>query len=77
LRDRRIAMLRVMKKRALSAVLWLYAGWYLGAMIAHQFDLSAALGPILGVAAAAIIAGDPRRIIWHHSKPTELRTEPA
>ena len=70
-------MLRAMKKRALSAVLWLYAGWYLGAMIAHQFDLSPALGPILGVAAAAIIAGDPRRIIWHRAQPTELRTEPA
>ena len=53
-----------MKKRALSAVLWLYAGWYVGAMIAHVFDLSIALGPIVGVAAAAIIAGDPRRIIW-------------
>ena len=53
-----------MKKRALSAVLWFYAVWYAGAMIAQVFGLSPALGPILGTAAAAIIAGDPRGIIW-------------
>ena len=53
-----------MKKRALSAVLWFYAVWYAGAMIAQIFALSPALGPILGTAAAALIAGDPRGIIW-------------
>jgi hypothetical protein len=53
-----------MKKRALAAVLWFYAIWYAGAMIAQVFGLSPALGPILGTAAAAIIAGDPRGIIW-------------
>ena len=53
-----------MKKRALAAVLWFYAIWYAGAMIAQVFSLSPALGPILGTAAAALIAGDPRGIIW-------------
>jgi hypothetical protein len=53
-----------MKKRALAAVLWFYAIWYAGAMIAQVFGLSPALGPILGTAAAAMIAGDPRGIIW-------------
>jgi len=57
-------MLRGMKKRALAAVLWFYAIWYAGAMIAQVLGLSPALGPILGTAAAAIIAGDPRGIIW-------------
>ena len=61
-------MLRGMKKRALAAVLWFYAFWYAGAMIAQVFGLTPALGPILGTAAAALIAGDPRRIIWT-SKP--------
>ncbi len=54
-----------MKKRALAVVLWFYAAWYAGAMIAHVLGLSAALGPILGTAAAGIIGGDPRGIIWN------------
>jgi hypothetical protein len=57
-----------MKKRALAALLWFYAMWYVGAMVASVLSLSPALGPILGVAAAAVIAGDPRRIIW--TRPT-------
>jgi hypothetical protein len=66
-----------MKKRALSAVLWFYCGWYAGAMVAHALNVSIAIGPILGVAAAALIAGDPRGIIWSRSTSTKLRTEPA
>ena len=57
-----------MKKRAAAALLWFYAAWYAGAMVAHVLGLSAALGPILGTAAAAIVAGDPRRIIWSRAK---------
>ena len=57
-----------MKKRALATILWFYAAWYAGAMVAHVLGLSPVLGPILGTAAAAIVAGDPRRIIW--SRPT-------
>jgi hypothetical protein len=66
-----------MKKRALSAVLWFYCGWYAGAMVAHALNVSIAIGPILGVAAAALIAGDPRGLIWSRSSSTKLRTEPA
>ena len=58
-----------MKKRVLSGVLWLFTGWYAGALIAHFADISTALGPILGVAAAALIAGDPRGIIWRPKAP--------
>lgn len=54
-----------MKKRALAAVLWAVMGWYIGAAIAWFLDLGPALGPILAVAAAAIVAGDPRGIIWN------------
>jgi len=69
-----------MKKRALAAVLWFYAIWYAGAMIAQVLGLSPALGPILGTAAAAIIAGDPRGIIWTKtstkSKPSTKSATP-
>lgn len=53
-----------MKKRVFAALLWFYTGWYAGAMIATLVGISPALGPILGTAAAALIAGDPRGIIW-------------
>lgn len=58
-----------MKKRALAALLWFYSAWYVGAMIAEILGLSPALGPILGTAAAAIIAGDPRMLIWRRVAP--------
>ena len=53
-----------MSKRILAAMLWFYAGWYAGAVLADLFGVSPFLGPIIGVAAAALIVGDPRRIIW-------------
>jgi len=68
-------MLRSMKKRVLAALLWFYAMWYAGAMVAQVFGLSPALGPILGTASAALIAGDPRHLIW--KKPSPEATTPA
>ena len=53
-----------MTKRVLAAMLWFYAGWYAGAMLAEVFGISALLGPIMGAAAAGLVVGDPRRIIW-------------
>ena len=53
-----------MKKRAAAAVLWFFSGWFVGAFVAFAAGLSPALAPILGTAAAAIVAGDPRRMIW-------------
>ena len=53
-----------MTKRVLAAILWFYTGWYAGAMIAELIGVSALLGPIIGAAAAGLIVGDPRRIIW-------------
>jgi hypothetical protein len=70
--------LRRMKKRTLAALLWFYAGWYAGAMIAFHAGLSEALGPILGTAAAGLIAGDPRRLIWGRKRsPTRAATPSA
>ena len=62
-----------MKKRVLATVLWFYAGWYTGAMIASLAGLSPVLGPILAVAAAGIIAGDPRRLIW--TRPSVVKAD--
>jgi hypothetical protein len=61
--------LRRMKKRVFAALLWFYTGWYAGAMIAELVGISPALGPIIGTAAAALIAGDPRGIIWTGRSP--------
>ena len=42
-------------------------------MIASLVGLSPALGPILAVAAAGIIAGDPRRLIW--TRPSVVKAD--
>jgi hypothetical protein len=66
-----------MKKRVLAALLWFYAMWYAGAMVATVFGLSPALGPILGTASAAIIAGDPRHIIWKATRSKDAASATA
>ena len=53
-----------MTKRILAAFLWFYAGWYGGAILADFLGVSVLLGPIIGAAAAGLMVGDPRRIIW-------------
>jgi hypothetical protein len=72
-----------MLKRVLAAFLWFYAGWYGGNILADFLGVSLMLGPIIGAAAAALVAGDPRRIIWTAqamSKPvprtTAVATDP-
>ena len=62
-----------MKKRAAAAVLWFYTGWFVGAVVAFVAGLSPALGPILGTAAAAIVAIDPRHMIWAESAVPRIR----
>ena len=53
-----------MKRRILATFLWFYVWWYAGAILADMFHVSSMLGPIMGVAAAALFVGDPRGIIW-------------
>ena len=64
-----------MKKRILATFLWFFAGWYAGAVIAFALGVIPILGPIIGVAAAGLIAGDPRGIIW--SNRSSAATAPA
>lgn len=53
-----------MNKRHAAAALWFLAGWYLGAWVALLIGATELLGPALGIAAAALFAGDPLGIIW-------------
>ena len=55
-------------KRTVATLLWSYAFWYLGAMLASVFSAPEAFGPIVGIAAGALVAIDPRGLFW--SKPT-------
>lgn len=61
-------------KRVLAAILWFYSGWYAGAILADLGGVSAFLGPIIGAAAAGLIVGDPRRIIWTARSATATGT---
>jgi hypothetical protein len=53
-----------MSKRIAAGILWFLAAWYLGAWIALLLGISDVLGPILGLAAAAVVVGDPLGLIW-------------
>jgi hypothetical protein len=62
-----------MKKRAAATVLWFHTGWFVGAVVAFVAGLSPALGPILGTAAAAVVAIDPRHRIWAEAALPRVR----
>lgn len=66
--------MRDMTKRAFAAILWFYTGWYAGAILAEFLGVSPVLGPIIGAAAAGLIVGDPRRIIWTARAATAAAT---
>jgi hypothetical protein len=65
-----------MKKRITAAILWFYAGWFAGAVLAFAIGLSPVLAPILAVAASAIVAGDPRHMIWSRPATSAGRAAP-
>jgi hypothetical protein len=53
-----------MKKRVFAGVLWLYATWYAWSVIATLIGVSTAPGPLFGLLAALLLAGDPLHRIW-------------
>lgn len=53
-----------MKKRIAATVLWFYAGWFAGSALAFMAGLTPALGPIVAIVGAGIVAADPRHRIW-------------
>lgn len=66
-----------MKKRILSALLWFYAGWYGGALLAAFLALDPRIGPIIGAAAAVLVAGDPFGVVWGRRSAAPRRATPA
>jgi hypothetical protein len=52
------------KLRVLSTVLWFFAGWYVANFAVALFGANAMVGPIVGIAAAALIGADPFRVLW-------------
>ena len=68
-------------KRLVSIPLWFYTGWTVGAFVDYVGGMSGltigpALGPILGATAAALFAGDPRRLNWSRTSARDDRTAP-
>jgi hypothetical protein len=63
-RHRPVMNTRLVRKRILAAILWLFAGWYLGNLAAFQFGLPDLFGPVLGTIAAVVVAGDPLGLLW-------------
>jgi hypothetical protein len=53
-----------MKKRAFASVLWFVTGYFVGAAAAYVLGATMLIAPVVGVAAAAVIAVDPRHAIW-------------
>ena len=60
-------------KRTIATALWGYAFWYLGATLASIFSAPEAFGPILGVAAAVLVAVDPRGHLWPKATNSNTR----
>lgn len=51
-------------KRLVATLLWGYAFWYLGAFLASTFSAPEVFGPIMGIAAGALVGIDPRGLFW-------------
>lgn len=68
--NRAMAQMRVagdaapMKKRILAGLLWFYMIWYAWTIIANFVGVTDLAGPVIGLVAAALIAGDPLGRIW-------------
>jgi hypothetical protein len=60
-----------MKKRLLAGILWFYAAWYGWSVVASFVGVADTAGPILGLVAAVLFAGDPLGRIW------SMRRDPA
>ncbi|MEW5991731.1 MAG: hypothetical protein AB1736_10370 [Chloroflexota bacterium] len=64
-------------KRIAASLLWFYAFWYLGSMIASLAGVPDLLGPVLGVAAGIIVGLDPRGLIWRGSVAAKATGSPS
>lgn len=51
-------------KRIAVGALWLFSFWYLGSIVAALVGVPDVVGPVLGMAAGAVVVLDPRHVIW-------------
>ena len=62
-----------MNKRVVITVLWFFAGWGIGAGLADLLALNDLVGPLVGIAIAALIGADPMHVLWpRQTSPTGL-----
>jgi len=64
-----------MKLRIASAVLWFLAGWGIAGTIAINFGINQAIGPLVGIAWAALIVIDPMDVVWRVGKRSAQATQ--
>ena len=62
-------------KRIAVTGLWLYSFWYLGSMVSFMLGVPDLLGPLLGIAAGAVVGRDPRHVIWNRSARPAASTQ--
>lgn len=58
-----------MSKRIAAGTLWFLAAWCAGAWMDYLVGVPVVVGQILGIAAAALVVGDPLGRIWARSAP--------
>jgi hypothetical protein len=67
-----------MAKRVIAFLLWGFTAWYAMAYVVELTGGPALVAPLVGLAVGALIAVDPRHLIWDRRERTsEARTEPA
>jgi uncharacterized RDD family membrane protein YckC len=66
-----------MKKRVFATVVWFYAAWYAGAIIAELLGVTALIGPIVAVVTAAFVAWDPGHLFSPHPEQSVGRRQAA
>lgn len=59
-----------MTKRIAIALLWFYAGWYAGAILAGTLGMTPVIGPILGASIAVIVISCLQRMVWSKTPPS-------
>jgi hypothetical protein len=63
-----------MTLRIVSAVLWFFAGWFVAGTIAMNLGLNQAVGLLVGIAWAALVAIDPMDVVWRVGKRSSAPT---
>ena len=52
------------RKRALAVISWFLAAWTFWSFGSFAFGWPDFIGPVVGLAAAAVVHADPRGLVW-------------